>query len=250
MEQLQAKDTIEKTPAADPLATRKKLAVMFESFLVQRMQQGQVEPEAAKDTAKHFVEIFQNATSLEAQHEAIETLSKDGNPLLHSFALRVQEMNEVQVKHDLYQFMLTVAQNGGITEARALYQLFDRGEINDNASLQAAITVRQNSLGLRHAAQSLKLALEQNKQTGAAAQLEQLIQSGNIATQADLDQWQALIPGYVPQKAVEITTKKPIELPGANPPTIPLKDMSQLRRLWEGVHRLDQQLRRLLHLDN
>lgn len=250
MEQLQSKEIIEQAPAIDPLATRKKLAVMFESFLVQRMQQGQVEPDAAKDTAKHFVEIFQNATSLEAQHEAIETLSKDGNPLLHSFALRVQEMNEVQVKHNLYQFMLTVAQNGGIAEARALYQLFDRGEIHDNASLQTAITARQNSMILRQSAQSLKLALEQNKQPAAAAQLEQLIQAGNIATQADLDQWQALIPGYTPQKSVSIATKQPVELQAARPATIPTKDMSQLRRLWEGVHRFDQQLRRLLHLDN
>lgn len=249
MDQLEKQANIEHQPAQDPFAIRKQLATMFETFLVQRMQQGQVDPEAAKSTAKDFVEIFQQATSLEAQQEAIATLARNNNPLLHNFALKVQEMNEVQVKHDLYEFMLRLAQKGEITSARELYQLFDHGEIHDNVSLQAVIAARQNSLGLREAAQGLKLALEQNKQAAAAAQLDQLIQSGNIKTQADLDQWQSLIPGYVPQKVVELAPDKTMVFPGVPNPAFNLEKMSQLRRLWEGVHRFDQQLRHLLKLD-
>ncbi len=249
MDQLEIKTNTEKPQLQDPLAIRKQLATMFETFLVQRMQQGQVDPEAAKTTAKDFVEIFQKATSIEAQQEAITTLAKNDNPLLHNFALKVQEMNEVQVKHDLYEFMLKLAQKGEISTARDFYQLFDRGEIHDNASLQAVIAARQNSLGLREAAQGLKLALEQNKQSAAAAQLDQLIQSGNIKTKADLDQWQSLIPGYIPQKAAALAPGKTMVFQGSPNPALNIKKMSQLRRLWEGVHRFDQQLRHLLGLD-
>lgn len=248
MEQLQNQQPEEQLVLKDDaFTTRKQLATMFESFLVARMQQGQVEPNAAKGIAQQFVEIFQNATSVESQREAITLLEKDQNPVLHNFALRIQEMNEVQLRHNLYDFMLSIAKKGELANARSLYQLFDTGEIHDTASLQSIIKARQNSMGIKDAAMALKVALEQNKQTGAAAQLDQLIQLGKIQSQADLDQWQALVPGYVVQLPVS-DTKSIIFAPQTAP--MQSRKMNQLQRAWEGVHRLDQQIRHLIGLDN
>lgn len=231
----------------DAFATRKQLATMFESFLVARMQQGQVEPDAAKGIAQQFVEIFQNATSVESQREAITLLEKDQNPVLHNFALRIQEMNEVQLRHNLYDFMLSIAKKGELASARSLYKLFDTGEIHDTVSLQNIIKARQNSMGIKDAAVALKVALEQNKQAGAAAQLDQLIQLGSIQSQTDLDQWQALIPGYVVQLPAPDAKSIVFAKPQAHTQA---QKMGQLQRAWEGVHRLDRQLRHLVGLDN
>ena len=247
----QTSPQVENREVQDPLATRKKLASLFESFLVAKMQQGQVEPDAAKATAQTFVEIFQNATSVEAQQEAIDRLEQQENPLLHSFALRVSEMNEVQVRLDLYNYMFTIAQTGDLASARAMYQLFDRGEIHDNASLEKTIAARQNSMALKSQATTLIETLNANKKNSAAEQLKQLLESGQLQNAQDLEQWQKLIPGYVPQSE---TTDNAIIFTNTQTPTnrpiqAQTQKMGQLARAWEGVHQLDKKLRELLHLN-
>lgn len=226
----------------DPLQARKKLATLFESYLIAHMQQGQVDADAAKSTAEKFVAIFQNATSPEMQQEAIDTLAKNENDILQHFGLKVLEMKEIAVKHGLYQAMLTMAQSGDISGARSMYKLFDSGQIHDSASLQIALTAQQNSQKLLASSLAVKAALESKGKKAAAEQLDQLIKSNSIQSQADLDKWQALIPGYIPQTSLPEPAKA-INIPMKVPAPLSAQNLTQLQKLWEGIHRLDQQLR-------
>jgi len=225
-----------------PAEERKQIAQLFESFLVSKMQSGMIEVEPAKKIAERFVQIFQDATSNERLEKALEELHKQNDQLLEGFYLRV---------------MIELVHLGKIKEARDLYTLYGSGKINDISDLLEVEKQMVGSKEISASAQKIADYLKSQNKVTEAEQLQAAIEAGAIKTLEDLKPWETMIinapslspssssppsssPSSVPAQLIVPST------PASSQSSSSPSEMNFGQRVWEGLHRLDKQLRDML----
>src|SRR3990172_5564560 len=240
-----------------PTEERKQIAQLFESFLVSKMQSGMIEVEPAKKIAERFVQIFQDATSNERLEKALEELHKQNDQLLEGFYLRVSELRLKPVRNKLYDFMIELVHLGKIKEARDLYTLYGSGKINDISDLLEVEKQMVGSKEISASAQKIADYLKSQNKVTEAEQLQAAIEAGAIKTLEDLKPWETMIinapslspssssppsssPSSVPAQLIVPST------PASSQSSSSPSEMNFGQRVWEGLHRLDKQLRDML----
>ncbi len=257
-----------------PAEERKAIAKLFESFLVIKMQSGAIEVDPAKQIAELFVNIFKDATSNERLEAALDELNKQNDVLLRGFYLRVSEMRLKPVTAKIYDFMVELVHLGKINEARSLYALYSSGEIKSTNDLLEIEKQMVSSKEISTAAEKIASFLKSQNKTAEAEKLNEAIASGALKTLEDLKPWETMIitaPGgsdvikTTAQTSSEFSLRPELRPRGVQSAvktqdlapqlqaqleqpkiTTQPQDMNFGQRAWEGVHRLDQQLRKML----
>lgn len=241
-------DIVEWVIPPSPVEERKEIAKLFEKYLVTKMQSGAIEVDPAKQVAELFVKIFQDATSDERLEKALDELNKQNDQLLKSFYLRVSEMRIKPVTNKLYDFMVELVQIGKVKEARDLYARYSSGEIKNMHDLLEVEKKIVSNKEISAAAEKIANFLKEKGKTAEAEQLEKANSEGSIKTLEDLKPWEDMIitsPGGS-ENPKEIA-KTEVTLPQTAPlASVSPQEMNFGQRVWEGVHRLDQNLRKML----
>lgn len=226
---------------AETTSSKRQRAKLFEVFLIGRMQQGAVDAEDAKLIAQRFVDICKSADTREAEEQAVRTLVEEPNTILHNFGLKILEMEEVQAKSNLYQYMIKLAETGKISAARILYDLFDKSITHNQQTLDRLIREQTGQLSLESEAKPIIDALIAQGSPEQAKQLVEQIEHGQITTTEQLQPWQGQVTIKIapPEQGTKPTKKTAL-------PT----NLGQVQRVWLGIHALDKRLRILLGLDN
>ncbi len=238
-------------PQSAPEA-RKQIASLFESFLVGKMQSGAIEVDPAKQMAELFVKIFQDATSNERLESALSELNKQNDQLLKSFYLRVSELRLKPVRSKLYDFMLELVHLGKINEARDLYARYESGAIKDTYDLLEVEKQMVSNQEINAAAEKIAGFLSSQNKMSEATQLREAITNGTIKTLEDLKPWETIISSEFKVQSSELNSEfRTPNSESTQPPELTTQNsqMNFGQRVWEGIHRLDKNLRKRIGMN-